>query len=1311
MSNNEDINNINSKDKGNNGQSNKQVNNVKNNGISNNGRRIINIPQNIASKIENQTITMESLKDLTMEQKKDKIMRKYKTEIGTSFPCEADEVYDIIREIDIAILIHHQNDTRWIYNKGSEAAQIVRNRKMEKMRQANEKANKELEEVRIQLINKIKNWKGLDDWDIDDIVDYMLTSHQCERAINDNQIFKNLVDMAKNTIQFENNNGSDTNDNNNNNNNHFSPINIMTNALQNGMQQNDSDIGMNDSSSESMSDSNDFDNEFEENQRTQNMVQSQLKWDKEKERMESIRGRQDTNEINYIRQLRTVNEKKYKEMKNEKFSGRYEYKWRGIHIPTIDINVEREQINAKNKKNQLSIIALTKRNNQLFWDYQQAFYDLAYNNVNSDTFLDDDKVFDNASGQMIHFENDLLFNFKNVVIKAARNVQIDLNINPKIVISGLSDNFENEQNFFHFKFNELCMTVGGPWAEFEENDVITFRLRKPNNVFEYESLTRKITNQNKFNRRNSDRNYIKNKIKSNVMSNNNIESGINFQNINKTISYEDAMNCNDNITYYINENDKNYTVKNGQIDFMSKINNKYHVIIYLNPNGKWFQKYGDNMGNALNTAINAYKTSEYKYDEKEEIDENTVFNKNFNKLSFDYLPTNKEFEIQMDLPMNQYNDYGNQMKLYDIVTKIFKINNNYNKNKKEEYKNIHHKTIDISKIKHVFRHKRRSGDNKNNNQPKSMYKNDDMKEENETIKEKKRKYKDRISVVFEGVLDTELPYIIPLILRPLYLERKNQDKSSLEEICDQLYQCDTCGGPNCKKNKCPFFNIVKKERENYKKSNPKLANLKTMGKFCGKCGYIGGHWLNNWKCPNKKHCSLCCSDDHYSTKSMDCPLWANISILCNFFKKEFELNLRNSKYNENNGNNATWIPQTFEYLPSYKNYRHWQTVKQQISVVYNEIQNIRDSQRKKENRNLKRKETFPDLFKDLKQRFINDKIEMEKYRMKYNLLERINNENKERNKEKQRQQNELRKKRLKQRYQTMSQNMNQNRNKNNKNKPNSHTFAMSFGYSNMKNNQNRNKNNNNLNRNNNNNNLNRNNNNNNLNQNGNHNNINQNQKGSNNNLNQNSNNNNNSNESGNNSQNGKDSSKSGWSQKRSSKQRKSMGRKSGYFNRNVKMNSKKNSGIKKTVKNNNKIQHKIKKNINRNDKKNIDKSKQVRSASMGREKNTDIEMGGPQSNDLDDEVARNSAYRRNNMPIPNAATGHKQRYKNRTKRHSNKINQSSNFMTGNDKANRELLAYGADKHFNDDYNGNGSSINDYENDNNNNIEIDGYDSV
>ena len=89
------------------------------------------------------------------------------------------------------------------------------------------------------------------------------------------------------------------------------------------------------------------------------------------------------------------------------------------------------------------------------------------------------------------------------------------------------------------------------------------------------------------------------------------------------------------------------------------------------------------------------------------------------------------------------------------------------------------------------------------------------------------------------------------------------------------------------------------------------------------------------------------------------------------------------------------------------------------------------------------------------------------------------------------------------------------------------------------------------------------------------------------------------------------------------------------------MDSKKKSGIMKTGKNNSKIQHRLRKNINRNDKKNVNKTKQIRSASTRREKNiNDIKMGGLQSNDLDDEVARNSAYRRNNMPMPNAATGH-----------------------------------------------------------------------
>ena len=61
-------------------------------------------------------------------------------------------------------------------------------------------------------------------------------------------------------------------------------------------------------------------------------------------------------------------------------------------------------------------------------------------------------------------------------------------------------------------------------------------------------------------------------------------------------AFDEAFNFNDGITYYVsdpfNENTQ-YSMRNGLVNFMDTPNTDYHLIIYLNENGKFINKYKD----------------------------------------------------------------------------------------------------------------------------------------------------------------------------------------------------------------------------------------------------------------------------------------------------------------------------------------------------------------------------------------------------------------------------------------------------------------------------------------------------------------------------------------------------------------------------------------------------------------------------------------------------------------------------------------------------------------------------------------------
>ena len=120
-------------------------------------------------------------------------------------------------------------------------------------------------------------------------------------------------------------------------------------------------------------------------------------------------------------------------------------------------------------------------------------------------------------------------------------------------------------------------------------------------------------------------------------------------------------------------------------------------------------------------------------------------------------------------------------------------------------------------------------------------------------------------------------------------------KQSIEQLVNEFKQCNTCGSLSCPPRNCIYYNSIKNEREAYKIKHNLPQKMKTMGKYCGKCGHAGGHWLNNFNCTSKRRCNRCGSTTHGSIKCMQCPVITGWAIRCLSFDFAFNMNKRYAK--------------------------------------------------------------------------------------------------------------------------------------------------------------------------------------------------------------------------------------------------------------------------------------------------------------------------------------------------------------------------------------------------------------------------------
>ena len=687
-------------------------------------------------------------------------------------------------------------------------------------------------------------------------------TQQQQTHITDSNVHANgNINPNNNTNTHTNTNPNNNNNNNNDNTSNNTDTTVITNINK------DIDMDNKDKSEESDNDMNNYinlTNKFE--QINQNGIQfnedSQLTYHKQTH-LKSIENH------NYQKQKITPVQvsyfKEYNEILNE------------AHSKNNQTSINYDDIKTRNETEKRELFNLVTQNQNLLWSDKNTMNDVLYNfSENSRiNFMSNKKVWDKATGKQINYENSLTFPIQNMVIKTAINAPTNLYDNPCIAITGISEDLENQKNYFHWKFDHLCTYLGGAWLDFQEDDILHFQVRKPNDLFEKNALQNRMKWDDgiKTHPSNYD-NYNINNNNNNFNFNFNNESKINDNNNNNNV-----FNYNDNISYTFtneqygqysdkqNEN-KEYSVKNGMANFYEIPINSYHILIFINKDGPWMQRHGSSMINSLNTQKlinnnnNEFKMANHnisqinvKIDNNVRNNENDMLHNNisenvhplwwFNKQSQNKnllikVKSNMDLaEIQFDLPKTYYTDMGNQVDLKNIVFNMFKL---FNEKEIMIHKDASKraKPFPINKIQHVFRHKTRLNDkeykgNNNNNR--------NIDNEREKWRQFNRKYKDRVSVIFANHNIDDIPVCINLKGKMIKIIKKEKSKDIYMDMLNELQQCQVCLGPSCQAGRCPYYSTIIEERRDYRTKNGLASNMKLMGKGCTNCGEFAGHWF------------------------------------------------------------------------------------------------------------------------------------------------------------------------------------------------------------------------------------------------------------------------------------------------------------------------------------------------------------------------------------------------------------------------------------------------------------------------------------
>ena len=544
-----------------------------------------------------------------------------------------------------------------------------------------------------------------------------------------------------------------------------------------------------------------------------------------------------------------------------------------------------------------------------------------------DINLQREDVYDACTQQILHNNNLHEYPNINLVINVAKRHQIKFEECPTIEFE-IDGNIENVSALAYGKFQVICNAIGGTWAEFGVGDILTHRILKPNDEHR--------------------RDILQKQRKSYLQQANNINNINNNQNVNsfKKIRYDEALKKSDKIMYTINnqfsdeykEENKDdigqeYYITNGIVNFYEKPNLFKRIVFYININGPLYQKYKESLVNEL---IDDLTTNQSKLNDIKSFD--SFCSKKANTNIMINNPQN-DIQIQMRLPQNQFNDEGDQFRLYENITSIFRIYNESLDIRNQQINN-HNKLKPINvNIKNIYRHKQ------NNYQKRKEDFERRQKQSPPDFKlSKKSLFRDKVTITLSNCNYNDIPDMIDMGGSSIKIEKIGIELDEVDiAIRKYCHQCPTCLGYTCPKNECVYYQAEDEKRRQYQERSrdPRIKNMKRMGRGCYNCGEIGGHWLSrDWKCPNHKYCKHCGSSDHSSKVNCRCPVASGIAIRCEMYNEAFVMNTREFKNNNNNKSFNIddicnkWKPKHILVTPSMYNVFTWKTKQTQCDQIY-----------------------------------------------------------------------------------------------------------------------------------------------------------------------------------------------------------------------------------------------------------------------------------------------------------------------------------------------------------------------------------------
>ena len=342
-----------------------------------------------------------------------------------------------------------------------------------------------------------------------------------------------------------------------------------------------------------------------------------------------------------------------------------------------------------------------------------------------------------------------------------------------------------------------------------------------------------------------------------------------------------------------------------------------------------------------------------------ELAKSLKFTNDKKKLNIELRNRSTEIEIQLNLPRNQYNDAGDQFKIFNIVKRL-QNQHNYQidrknaiakqlneKNRKNGNNNViyeYYPRFDADLVE-AWRHKQSNFNEREKQVDDFNIKTKDPSKR----KSKNHLYKDKVSIKVLSHHSNDVPPKLEFIGKTINLYQVDKDMDEIDRtIVEKIHLCKRCHSVICQPNYCPNFVEIRNAREKEKRNDPRLRRHRTVLNICKRCSYIAGHWKTFGACDKNIDEIKCrnCGGNHRTMEKLKCPLIQALAARILVFPEAF---IMNSKFafanNPNHRNMSIWEPKKVDITPTPKNWKQWHTKQALVDTVYNEALNLIELQR------------------------------------------------------------------------------------------------------------------------------------------------------------------------------------------------------------------------------------------------------------------------------------------------------------------------------------------------------------------------------